>query len=321
MRGLRRSRSAESRQSVAKRPRSYSRREVEVSRRAGEAEGVIDHGELLECGLSPAGVQRRLRNGRLYRIHEGVYSVGHANLSLEARFVAAVKACGPVGALSHRAAASKLGIRPWTERPVEVTVPGDVTRQVPGLEIHRSSLMSRRDQIVRDGILLTNASWTVVALAAVLPHRELRAAVREALNMKLVSVRSILALLDRLGPVRGSRALRGILAHAVPTRSELEDVVYDLIVGGGFVPPKVNEPLFLEGRKVVPDFRWPEQKLIVEADGARWHDGALSRADDIERQALLERHGETVLRVRWDEATLRMGAARKRLADAGAPLL
>ena len=139
--------------------------------------------------------------------------------------------------------------------------------------------------------------------------------------MQLVSIRSLLALLERLGPVRGARNLRNILARsAIPTRSELEEVVYDLIIAGGFEPPEVNEPLRLEGRTVIPDFRWPEQKLVIEADGARWHDNALARADDAERQALLERHGETVFRIRWSEAILSASSARKRLADAGAPL-
>jgi len=172
----------------------------------------------------------------------------------------------------------------------------------------------------RDGILVTNATWTVVALAAVLPAAELRSAVRTALGLKLVSVRSILALLERLGPVRGAGKLRDIVGRALPTRSELEDVVYDLILEGGFESPEVNEPLRLEGRIVIPDFRWPQQQLVVEADGARWHDDALARADDAERQALLERHGERVLRVRWDEATTRRAMARKRIGAAGAPL-
>ena len=124
----------------------------------------------------------------------------------------------------------------------------------------------------------------------------------------------MLALLERLGPVRGARNLRHILARsAIPTRSELEEVVYDLIIAGGFEPPEVNEPLRLEGRTVIPDFRWPDHKLVIEADGARWHDNALARADDAERQALLERHGETVFRIRWDEAIPSASSARKAL--------
>ena len=62
----------------------------------------------------------------------------------------------------------------------------------------------------------------------------------------------------------------------------------------------MNEALRRTGRRVVPDFRWPEQRLVVEADGAAWHDNQLAREDDAERQALLEAHGERVLRVTWD---------------------
>jgi very-short-patch-repair endonuclease len=112
---------------------------------------------------------------------------------------------------------------------------------------------------------------------------------------------------------------RALARGAVPTRSLLEDVVYDLIVRSGFVAPEVNRPIRIAGRTLIPDFRWPAQQLIVEADGARWHDNALARAGDAERQALLEAAGETVLRVGWDEAVGRPTRFAKRLEVAGAP--
>ena len=91
--------------------------------------------------------------------------------------------------------------------------------------------------------------------------------------------------------------LRAILADGpAPTRSELEDVVLDLILRGGLPGPDVNVPLILGGRRVIPDFRWPDRQLVVEADGAAWHDDPLARDADAERQALLEAHGERVLR-------------------------
>ena len=310
---------AQSAQTTVMRVNSHSRRDLEVARIAAADEGVVDLDELRGCGLSQQSVDRRHRAGRLHRIHEGVYAVGHPNISLEGRFIAAVKACKPGAALSHRANAARLGIRPWTERDIEVTVPDHVYRRHPGIEAHRSSLMTRKDQMVRGGLLVTNADWTVIALAAVLQPNELRGAVREALGTRLVSPRSLLALLERLGRVRGARNLRSILSRAVPTRSELEDVVYDVIVGGGFDPPEVNQPLRLEGRVVIPDFRWPAHRVVVEADGARWHDNALARADDRERQALLERHGNVVVRVSWDQAIMQVASTRARIFRAGAP--
>ena len=105
-----------------------------------------------------------------------------------------------------------------------------------------------------------------------------------------------------------------------PTRSELEDAVLDLMLRGGLVHPQVNEALRLSGRRVVPDFRWPEQRLVVEADGAAWHDNKLAREDDAERQALLEAHGDRVLRVTWDQAIARPGQTLARIRAAGAPL-
>jgi very-short-patch-repair endonuclease len=125
---------------------------------------------------------------------------------------------------------------------------------------------------------------------------------------------------DRFGSSRGIRALRGVLAgDAVPTRSELEDTVLALILDAGFEQPDVNQSLTIEGRTVIPDFRWPAERLIVEADGAKWHDNPIARADDLRRQALLEAHGETVLRISWREATLERAAFVARLATAGGP--
>ena len=113
--------------------------------------------------------------------------------------------------------------------------------------------------------------------------------VRQAQSLGLVELPHLAETMRRLGPRRGSRSLSRIIATGpAPTRSELEDVVLDLMLDGGIAPPDVNLPLVLGGRRVVPDFRWPEQNLVVEADGAAWHDHRLAREDDAARQALLE---------------------------------
>ena len=69
---------------------------------------------------------------------------------------------------------------------------------------------------------------------------------------------------------------------------------------------------------MIPDFRWPELRLVVEADGAAWHDSKLAREDDAERQALLEAHGEHLLRVTWDQAVTRPAETVKRVVRAAA---
>ena len=127
-------------------------------------------------------------------------------------------------------------------------------------------------------------------------------------------------VLLRLGPRRGSGKLARIIATgSAPTRSELEDVVLDLILGAGLARPEVNVPILLEGRRVVPDFRWSSERLVVEADGAAWHEHKFAREDDAERQALLEAHGEHVIRVTWDQAVAKPRETLARIRAAGAP--
>ena len=93
----------------------------------------------------------------------------------------------------------------------------------------------------------------------------------------------------------------------------------DLILNAGFQRPDVNRALNINGRKLIPDFRWPDQRLVIEADGAEWHDNRLTREDDAERQAILEASGERVMRVTWAQAIARRTQTVRRIRAAGAP--
>jgi Protein of unknown function (DUF559) len=299
---------------------SDSRPDVRVARLAAEQWGVLSLDELRACGLTRDAVSRRVRGGRLHPMYRAVYAVGHANLPLEGRFLAAVKACGAGAVLSHFSAAALWGFVDWDDRRLDVTVTGTTIRTHSGLRVHRTCVLDPADVIHHRGVRVTSAARTLVDLASVLDVRALRRAVRQAQALQRVSIRQLLAMLDRLGPRRGTRQLAGIIgAGAAPTRSELEDVVLDVLLRGGLSHPAVNVALVLDGRRVVPDFRWPAQRLVVEADGAAWHDSKLARQDDAARQALLESHGERVLRVTWDQAIAHPPQTLARLRAAGAP--
>ena len=276
--------------------------------------------ELRACGLSRNAVAVRVARGSLHPIYRAVYAVGHCSLPLEGRFLAAVKACGPDAVLSIFSAAALLGYVSWDGRLPEVTVVREGTRVHRGIRVHRTQKLDPPDVGRCRGIPITSPARTLVDLASTLDYRRLRRAVRQAQSLRHVELRQITDTLARLGPRRGSRNLRMILATGpAPTRSDLEDAVLDLILGGGLEHPDVNVPLVLAGRRVVPDFRWPREKLVVEADGAAWHDHRLSREDDAERQALLEAHGERILRVTWEQAITRPRQTFARIRAAGAP--
>lgn len=291
-----------------------------VAERAAEQWGVLSLAELCTCGLSRQSISSRERRGWLHRLHRGVYAVGHSNPPRQGWLLAAVKACGPGAVLSHLSAAELWGLTDAAGRYPEVTVPALGSRAHPGIRVHRSALLERCDVTRRMEIPVTTPARAIVDCASRLPYRELRRMVRQAQSSHRVNLRGLAAAVNRLGPRRGVRNLARIIATGpAPTHSELEDVVLDLLLAGGFEHPAVNEPLLIEGRRIVPDFRWAERRIVVEADGAAWHDGSLAREDDAERQALLESHGERVLRVTWDQAVARSRQTLVRIRESGAP--
>ena len=275
---------------------------------------MLSTDELRACGLSLNAIVVRVRNGRLHPLYRGVYAVGHSNLPLEGHFLAAVKACGPTAHLSHFSAAALYGLMRWDYRYPEVTV--TAKRRQGGIRVHRTTTPDRTHH---KGVPVTTPARTLIDLAGTLTYQPLRRIVREA-QRQLVTIPQILTALDRLGPRPGSANLTKILAtgHA-PTRSELEDTVLDLILKAGFEPPHVNVPIQRDGRTIVPDFRWPNHHLVIEADGAEWHDNPLTRQDDAEKQAILEAHGERVIRITWAQAITHRTQTVKRIKTAGAP--
>jgi very-short-patch-repair endonuclease len=269
-----------------------------VAERAAGEWGVLSVAELRECGIGDEAIARRARSGRLMRVHRGVYAVGHAGLTMRGRFLAAVKACGEGAVLSHRSAAALWDLIPYAaEREPDVTARH--AKRVAGVSTHRSN--KPPPQIRYDRIPVTTPARALADLSSVLPFKPLRRAVREALAR------------GRITPHEATTVLN---ATPAPTRSDLEDVVLDLIEQAGLEMPEVNRPL---ANGLIPDFRWPAHHVIVEADGRAWHDDPLAREDDAARQAALEAQGERVIRVTYAQAVNQPGETVQRLTAAGVP--
>jgi very-short-patch-repair endonuclease len=286
-----------------------------VAAAAAGSRGVLSRSELRTCGLTDEAIKVRVRSGRLHRVFRGVYAVGHCGLTPEARWLAAVKACGPLAALSHSSLAMLFELWPVEDRLPEVTIPATSKCRVEGIIVHRTRDF---DRLSHKGIPTTSAARMVLDLAPRLGDVPLRRLMSRAQSRHLTNLRLLARQLDRAAGRPGRARFARILSTSPPaTRSELEDRVHDLLTTAGLTPPHVNVPMRLDGRRVIPDFRWPEHHLIVEADGARWHDTPQARAEDAERQALLEAHGERVIRVTWQQATAHAAQTVRRIYNGG----
>jgi predicted transcriptional regulator of viral defense system len=205
-----------------------------VSELAAEEWGVLDLDELRACGLTKRAITVRVQRGYLHRMYSGVYAVGHGEPPWEGRLLAAVKACGPTAAISHVTSEMLWGvIEPDEERAIEVTIVGDHRRVHPGIRCHRTTDLPARDRRRVRGIPVTSPARTLLDIAATTDGYALRNAVRRAQGLKRVNLRQIAEVLDCLGPRRGSRRLARVIAGGpAPTKTVLEDVVLDMLLGG-----------------------------------------------------------------------------------------
>jgi very-short-patch-repair endonuclease len=233
---------------------------------AGRNHGVVTRRQLLEAGITPSEIKHRVRAGALIREYPRVYRVGHCARSLEARYLAAVRACGDGALLSGRAAAHLFGLLKGPPPPPEVTTPTE--RRIAGIGTRRCRGSNGRDAARVRGIPVTTVRRTLVDLSALLNPDELARACHEASVRYDTTPAQVEAVLARRPTSPGAAELRKVLRGDVPvTLSTLERRFLALLNDAGLRLPQTNRRV--DRRRV--DCRWPEQRLTVELDGYRYH--------------------------------------------------
>jgi len=170
-------------------------------------------------GLTASGVRKRITRGRMHRVHRGVYAVGHPILSVKGRWLAAVLACGPEAALSHRDAAAHRGLLHVGARVrIDVLSPSGAGRGRPGVEVHRGPL-PEQDRTVLDGIPVTSLARTLLDLAEVIDRRGLERALDRAEQLRLVDMNAIDDVLQGAHGRHGATRLEAVLATPQAPRS------------------------------------------------------------------------------------------------------
>jgi hypothetical protein len=224
-------------------------------------------------------IGRWLADGRLRRVHHGVYAVGHRAPSLHAGYIAAVLACGPGAVLSHRAAAHLLRLLPGGRPPPEVTVATTAGRKRPGIVVHRVRVLHVLDVSTLDDIAIATVPRVLLDLAPVLPAEDLARACHEAWVKHRTSPARIDACIARNPQKKGAGRLRRALGSDV-TLSALEDGFLMLLREHGLPRPRTN--IDVAGDKV--DCHWPQLDLTIELLSYRFHGSRMAFESDVARR-------------------------------------
>jgi very-short-patch-repair endonuclease len=276
----------------------------ELAALARRQHGVVGRSQLIEGGWSEGAIDKRIRAGRLHRVHAGAYSVGHQLLTWEGRWMAAVLASGPEAVLSHWSAGALWGIRVNARTRIDVTVPH---RSRSSRRIYRHISKAPPDErAVKEGIPVTSVPRTTFDLAAAEDVDTVISMLREAEYRSLWDRLSLWDLLERYPSKRGSRSVRFALERLEEEppgrkRSKLEERFAPFLRRRRLPMPRFNDWISLDGKRCQVDCHWPGTGQIVELDGWQGHGTRSAFREDRMRDRMLRVAGYSVTRLTWNQ--------------------
>lgn len=288
--------------------------------RAERRHGLLITDDLLAAQVGPTEAARWLASGRLVRQARGVYRVGGCPWTRQASILAAVLVHGSHTWASHRTAAWLWGL-PGFGPPgrVELTRISVLSNQRSAATVHRTTRMLDHHHGMLDAIPVTSLPRTVFDLAGSLGVQPLGRVAECALRTRNCTIGALYRTVEELGGRgrRGTVAMRSILAergaHYVPTESELDllgRAVVDAIPGIEWQVSLGDEQGYI--RRV--DGLHRLGRLVIEWDGAQFHDSFEQRALDAANDRKLEGLGFRVVRYRWSDVTTRPAEVRREVA-------
>lgn len=271
---------------------------------------VFSRGQATELGFTTTMANSRLASGRWLHHAPGVWGLpGYAPPFARQLWVAHL-AAGPSSVVSHEAAAALHGLPGYPRNLVVVTTKHGNHQRPPNAILHQSTDLAPSHVGTLPGfgaLPVTTVARTIVDLAALTRRSRLGAVLDDAVAAKATSyleVAELFASIMRRGK-RGMGVVAAVLDERgdgyVPPASELERRLLVLLETRGVRDLVRQHP---HPGRLMPtsctDGCFVPEKLIVEADGRRWHTRIKDIAKDRERDNEALRAGYGTLRLLYE---------------------
>lgn len=281
---------------------TISRQVVDLAVRQG---GYVTRDQLLDNGLSPSAVDRRVNDGVLTLVTPGVY-LAIPSRSYVDLLRGAILAL-PDAVASHQSAAHLLGFPKLPDLVPTVVVPSHTTHRFPGVTVRRCDDLIPSDVVRVEGMSVTSVARTFFDLARFLRFRHWDA-IGESLviddRMDLVQFEQMTQRLARRGKP-GSRAAWDFLAMRAgshPRATVLERKGRAILASAGLPTPVPEYPIPWRTSNRFDD-AYPEEQVAIEWDSRAWHQQRAAMVADRRRDREAAAHSWVLVRFTWEEVT------------------
>jgi hypothetical protein len=192
--------------------------------------------------------------------------------------------------------------------PLTLTAPHGSHHRLPGIFVHQIDDVARRHRTRVDGLPIVTAARAAVDLGARLPASRLELVVDDLVQNRATTWVAVAAVFgDVVRPGKpGMATVATVLdercGRAVPAQSMLEAALFSALAAGGLPPPVRQMPLPGRGPlKGLADAAYHDARIVIEADGRRYHSRLVDLRRDRERDAQVVKAGWVPLRFVYEQ--------------------
>jgi hypothetical protein len=250
-------------------------------------DGIATTQQLLAT-MSYRALARRVRDGELFRVCHGVYSLQPPDTACRLRALDLLSRTPIVACMNT--AAQIYGFDTDPDFRLHILDPGVRVRPSPDLVVHQRIGAPLKKV---DGRLLTAPAWTAIELARTLRRPRALATLDAALRSTTCTNAELASALAEQRGRRGVVKVRELLPHAdaraeSPMESEMRLVFIDWALPAPELQYEIRD---LHGRLWRVDFAWPQYRVAAEYDSVDWHANADAFRHDRMKVARLREMG------------------------------
>jgi hypothetical protein len=280
--------------------------DVVIAELAALQGGAFSLRQARQAGATESLIRRRRATGQWRDVARGVVVLPGTPDDERRQLWIFWLACGPASVFSHETAARGQGLPAIPIGVHAISLGWGHHRSLGGIRVHQQRI-APRDVVEVKGLPMTTLPRTICDLAMVFSTARL-ARVVDAAHFDLgCSFTTIGETLLRVGTI--GRPGAGRLVHVLDERgpgkevstSVLEARLDDILARTSLPAGVAQHPLPGSGRRAgLVDRAFPEAKLILEADGRRWHARRAAMATDRQRDFEAARVGWQTLRPMYE---------------------